>query len=56
MKLLVRVSVVALVVTGAVASNFTSKTHAAALPSHNTMVISRGMPIPSCAPGMDCIP
>jgi hypothetical protein len=56
MKLLVRVSVVALVVAGAVASNFTPKTHAAALPSHNTMVVSSAMPIPSCAPGSECIP
>lgn len=56
MKLLVRVSVVALVVAGAVASNFTSQTHAAALSSHNTMVVSSAIPIPSCAPGSDCLP
>jgi hypothetical protein len=54
MKLLVRVSVLTLVFAGAVATNFSSKTQAAALVSRNTMVISRAMPIPSCEPGERC--
>jgi hypothetical protein len=56
MKTLLRISVVTLVFAGAAASNFTSKTHAAALPSPNTMVISSAMPIPSCEPGQACLP
>jgi hypothetical protein len=54
MKLLVRVSVVTLVFAGALATNFTSKINASALSSHNTMVISSAMPIPSCDPGSAC--
>ena len=57
MKLMIRISVVALVFAGAAASSFTPKTQTnAILPvAHNSMVISNRMPIPSCEPGSECI-
>ncbi len=57
MKLMIRLSVVGLVLAGAAASAFTAKTPASstAVASHNTLVISGAVPIPSCSPHDGCI-
>ena len=56
MKLMVRISIVALVFAGAAASAFTPKTQNGLFASHNSLVISSNLPIPSCAPGDGCTP
>ncbi len=57
-KLMVRVSIVGLVLAGAAASAFTPKTptvNAAAVATHNTLVVSSAIPVPSCSPNDGCI-